>query len=186
MVEIPSIIVKTRTLLSLRGYTLDEYLEFDDRYEMVPEKREGEEVSKLVVWIFKEPRVVGVATVKDVARGMEEAGAAEGMMVGGSRFTPAAKKQAKAMKVELVEGNYSSFDLFDHELVPKHVIASEDEVKMVLDHYGIKRPHLPRIMRDDPAAKLLGARPGQVLRIERKSKTAGVAYYYRLVVDGAR
>ncbi|TFF94074.1 DNA-directed RNA polymerase subunit H [Candidatus Thorarchaeota archaeon] len=108
------------------------------------------------------------------------------MIVGGSRFTPAAKKHARKNRVELVEGNYASFDLFEHQLVPKHTVASVEEVDLVLEHYGIDKPQLPRILRDDPAVKVLGARPGQVVRIERDSPTAGRIYYYRLVVDAAR
>ena len=113
---------------------------------------------------------------------MEENDASRGMIVGGDRFTPAAKKHSRKTAVELVEGNYASFDLFGHELVPNHIIADPDEVDLVLSHYGIKKPHLPRIKRDDPAVRVLGARTGQVIRVERDSETAGRTYYYRLVV----
>ncbi|MFW9810648.1 MAG: DNA-directed RNA polymerase subunit H [Candidatus Thorarchaeota archaeon] len=82
-------------------------------------------------------------------------------------------------------GNYASFDLFEHELVPTHVIATDDEVQLVLNHYGIEKGQLPRIFRDDPAVKVLGARPGQIVRVERISPTAGITYYYRLVVDSS-
>ncbi|MCK5151611.1 MAG: DNA-directed RNA polymerase subunit H [Candidatus Thorarchaeota archaeon] len=108
------------------------------------------------------------------------------MLVGGSRFTPAAKKQARQTRVELVEGGYSSFELFGHELVPKHIISSIEEVQLVTDHYGIKKTQLPRIAREDPAARVLGAKIGEVVRIERDSPTAGKVYYYRLVVDPGR
>ncbi|MFW9964711.1 MAG: DNA-directed RNA polymerase subunit H [Candidatus Sifarchaeia archaeon] len=90
---------------------------------------------------------------------------------------------AKISRVELVEGGYASFELFEHELVPAHIIASNEEIKLVLDHFGIEKSQLPRIYRDDPAVKVLGARPGQVIRIERNSPTAGKSYYYRLVSD---
>ncbi|UCH05995.1 MAG: DNA-directed RNA polymerase subunit H [Candidatus Thorarchaeota archaeon] len=86
-------------------------------------------------------------------------------------------------RVELVEGTYASFDLFSHELVPAHSIAEEREVSLLLDYYGITREEIPRILRSDPAAKVLGARTGQVVRIERESETAGSVYYYRLVVS---
>ncbi|TFG34278.1 DNA-directed RNA polymerase subunit H [Candidatus Thorarchaeota archaeon] len=105
------------------------------------------------------------------------------MLVGGTRFTPASTKYAKASKVELVEGNYSSFDIFDHQLVPAHVIIEPTEVELLTNHYKIKKTQLPRVHSSDPAAKVLGARPGQVLRIERDSETSGKTYYYRLVVD---
>ncbi|MHA2085820.1 MAG: DNA-directed RNA polymerase subunit H [Candidatus Thorarchaeota archaeon] len=88
--------------------------------------------------------------------------------------------------MELVEGGYASFELFGHELVPKHIIATDEEVQLVLGHYGIEKSQLPRIRREDPAARVLGAKISQVIRIERESPTAGKVYYYRLVVDPAR
>lgn len=181
MVEIPGIVIKVRKLLNVRSYSTDELLEYDDRYEMHPTRQIKGRTQKNAVWIFKEPRVVGIALVKDLTKRMEEIDAQEGMLVGGIRFTPAAKKFARSSKVELVVGTYSSFDLFSHELVPNHVIADESEVALILDHYGITKDEIPRILRDDPAAKVLGAKPGQVIRISRDSETAGEVFYYRLV-----
>ncbi|MGY5852717.1 MAG: DNA-directed RNA polymerase subunit H [Candidatus Thorarchaeota archaeon] len=85
-----------------------------------------------------------------------------------------------------MEGGYASFELFGHQLVPNHTIATEDEILLVLNHYGIEKPQLPRIFRDDPAARVLDAKPGHVIRIERESQTAGKVFYYRLVVDSKR
>ncbi|MBN2230600.1 MAG: DNA-directed RNA polymerase subunit H [Candidatus Thorarchaeota archaeon] len=116
---------------------------------------------------------------------MEEEEAQRGLLVGGIRFTPAAKKEAASARVELIEGGYASFDLFQHELVPPHMIASDDEVKLVLNHFKISKTQLPRISTDDPAVRVLGAVSGQVLRIERESETSGKSYYYRLVARGS-
>jgi DNA-directed RNA polymerase subunit H (RpoH/RPB5) len=182
--EIPAIVFKTRSLLALRGFGTEELLEYEDHYVMLPSRETEKGLVKYVVWILKEEKVVGVAIVRDLAKEMEESESQRGMLVGGSRFTPAATKFAKAAKIELVEGHYSSFDLFEHELVPTHVIAEESEIQLVLEHYDIKKTQLPRIFSSDPAARVLGARPGQVLRIERISPTAGKTYYYRFVVDG--
>jgi DNA-directed RNA polymerase I, II, and III subunit RPABC1 len=183
MVELASIILKTRDLLNLRSYRVHELLEYEDNYAMYPVKQTKDGDFKSLVWVFKEPRVVGVAIVKDLVKRMEETASHEGMIVGGIRFTPAAKKLAIETRVELVEGTYASFDLFSHELVPPHSIADEGEVDLLLGHYGITRDEIPRILRSDPAAKVLGAKPGQVIRIERESDTAGSVYYYRLVVN---
>jgi DNA-directed RNA polymerase subunit H len=183
MIELPSTVVRTRNLLNLRSFSVNEVFEYDDRYVMYPIREVQGEARKYVVWILKESKVVGVAYVKDLAREMEETNSQRGMLVGGMRFTPAAKKMARISRVELVDAGYASFDLFEHELVPVHIIAAADEIQLVLDHYGIGKDQLPRIFRDDPAVKVLGARPGQVIRIERNSPTAGKTYYYRLVVD---
>jgi len=150
---------------------------------MYPIKGSGSDAVRTVTWILKEPKVVGVALVRDVAREMEERNAPDGMLVGGLRFTPAAKKSARTARVELIEGTYASFDIFQQELVSKHSIVSADEIQLVLGHYGIEKNQLPQILRDDPAAKALGAKSGEVVRIERDSATSGVVYYYRLVVD---
>ncbi len=183
MAELPSIVLKTRALLNLRRYVVDEVLEYENRYALYPEKLDEGDVLKSVVWIFKEQKVIGVAIVRDIVKEMEETNSIQGMLVGGTRYTPAAKKHARATRVELVEGGYASFDLFGHELVPQHTIAEDSEIDLVLNHYGIKKSQLPRILRDDPAARVLGAKVGQVIRIGRTSPTAGSIYYYRLVVD---
>lgn len=175
--------MKTRALLNLRRYVVDEVLEYENRYALYPEKTDEGDVLKSVVWIFKEQKVIGVAIVRDIGKEMEETNSIQGMLVGGTRYTPAAKKHARATRVELVDGGYASFDLFGHELVPQHIIAEDSEVDLVLSHYGIKKSQLPRILRDDPAARVLGAKVGQIIRIERASHTAGSVYYYRLVVD---
>jgi len=181
MYDLPRPVVKTRGLLNLRAYKTTELLEYDDKYVMYPIKEKDGTVLKYVVWVLKEVRVVGIALLRDLAAKMEENEAQRGMLVGGSRYTPAGKKYAKAARIELVEGGYASFDLFEHELVPKHWIASDEEINMVLTHYKIKKSQLPRIASDDPAVKVLGALQGQVLRIERDSLTSGTSYYYRLV-----
>jgi DNA-directed RNA polymerase subunit H (RpoH/RPB5) len=184
MFELPSSVIKTRGLLNLRAYKTTELLEYDDKYVMYPTKGEGEKILRYVVWVLKEPKVIGIAFVKDIGSKMEEVGAQRGMLVGGLRFTPAAKKEASSSRVELVEGGYASFDLFEHELVPPHSIASEEEINLVLNHYKINKTQLPRISHNDSAVRVLGAVSGQVLRIERNSDTAGSTFYYRLVVRG--
>ncbi|MEM2239080.1 MAG: DNA-directed RNA polymerase subunit H [Candidatus Bathyarchaeia archaeon] len=75
-------------------------------------------------------------------------------------------------------------DIFRHELVPKHSILVKDEVDELLRRYHIEKYQLPRIRVRDPAAVLIGAKPGDVIRIVRRSPTAGLSVYYRFVVGG--
>jgi DNA-directed RNA polymerase subunit H len=76
------------------------------------------------------------------------------------------------------------FNVFMHELVPEHRILSGEEKEELLKKYRIKLSQLPQILASDPAALELEAKPGDVIEIKRKSPTAGVYYYYRLVVEG--
>jgi len=72
--------------------------------------------------------------------------------------------------------------LQEHELVPKHEVLSEKEKKEVLRILNIKPEQLPKIRVDDPIAKEIGAKVGDIVRIVRKSPTAGVVVAYRYVV----
>lgn len=72
--------------------------------------------------------------------------------------------------------------IMEHDLVPEHRVMGEEEVSELLKKYGIKKWQLPKILDKDPIVMLLGARPGDVLEIKRKSPTAGSTIYYRVVV----
>ena len=75
-------------------------------------------------------------------------------------------------------------NVFDHLLVPKHTLISQEEVEKVLNKYRIKPYQLPKIKASDPAAMAIQAQPGDVIKILRKSHTAGEAIAYRYVVEG--
>ncbi len=76
------------------------------------------------------------------------------------------------------------FSIFDHELVPQHILLSREEAEEVLKTYRIKPYQLPYIKESDPAVRAIGAKPGDVVKIVRKSPTAGIAIAYRYVVEG--
>lgn len=72
--------------------------------------------------------------------------------------------------------------ILEHELVPKHEILKKSEVEDLLKTYKISPGQLPKIRMDDPVVQIIGAKRGDVLKITRKSKSAGEAEYYRLVI----
>ncbi|MGB9960271.1 MAG: DNA-directed RNA polymerase subunit H [Candidatus Bathyarchaeales archaeon] len=75
------------------------------------------------------------------------------------------------------------FDIFEHTLVPRHEILTQEECEKVLAEYRVKPYQLPQIKASDPAVKAIGAKPGDILRIIRKSPTAGEHIAYRYVVE---
>ncbi|MCS7140243.1 MAG: DNA-directed RNA polymerase subunit H [Candidatus Nezhaarchaeota archaeon] len=74
------------------------------------------------------------------------------------------------------------FTILDHVLVPKHILLSKEEKKALVEQLKIKPEQLPWIRASDPVAKLIGAKPGDIVKIVRKSPTAGETIAYRLVV----
>ena len=52
-----------------------------------------------------------------------------------------------------------------------------------MKEYDVRPDQLPRILANDPAVISAGAKPGQIVKIIRKSPTAKYATAYRLVVE---
>jgi DNA-directed RNA polymerase subunit H len=77
----------------------------------------------------------------------------------------------------------TKFAVMDHELVPEHVLLSLEEGEAVLRTYGIEAPQLPKIHMNDPVAKEIGAKVGDIIRVIRRSPTARQSIFYRLVID---
>ncbi|GCC11365.1 DNA-directed RNA polymerase subunit H [archaeon] len=74
-------------------------------------------------------------------------------------------------------------EISKHKLVPQHEILSEEEARMLLDKLNISRGQLPKTYKNDPMVKKIKATVGDIIRITRKSKTAGESYYYRVVIE---
>ena len=73
------------------------------------------------------------------------------------------------------------FNILNHEFVPEHIIINQEERKELLEKYNIKPENLPKILINDPVVKALKAKEGNILKIIRKSVTAGNSLYYRIV-----
>jgi len=74
--------------------------------------------------------------------------------------------------------------ILEHELVPKHEVLSPEEALKVLKKLGITPDKLPWIRASDPVARAIRAKPGDIVKITRKSLTAGETVVYRYVVPG--
>jgi DNA-directed RNA polymerase subunit H len=58
------------------------------------------------------------------------------------------------------------------------------EAEKILEFYKITSNELPRIRKDDPAISDLKPKVGDIIRISRRSQSAGNAFYYRVVIEG--
>ena len=76
-----------------------------------------------------------------------------------------------------------TFDIMKHELVPLHKIISDKEHDELLKKYKITPDQLPKILDTDPVVVSMGAKPGQIIKVIRKSQTAKEAVAYRLVIE---
>jgi DNA-directed RNA polymerase subunit H (RpoH/RPB5) len=70
-----------------------------------------------------------------------------------------------------------------HVLIPSHVKISEKEKEELFKRYNITTRELPKIDRNDPAIAHLDVKENDVIRIDRKSPTAGTSVFYRGVIN---
>ena len=83
----------------------------------------------------------------------------------------------------------AKFKVTDHFMVPEHILLTEKEAEAVLKQYKIQRDQLPRIRQSDPCIRAIEARgevtdPGKLVKIVRRSDTAGESVAYRVITDG--
>lgn len=72
----------------------------------------------------------------------------------------------------------------NHAYQPKHEIIPKTEAEEVLKKFNAKPGQLPYILMSDKGIEDLDVRPGDIVKITRKSPTAGESVYYRYVVEG--
>ncbi|KAM3133547.1 hypothetical protein pb186bvf_014389 [Paramecium bursaria] len=85
-------------------------------------------------------------------------------------------------RIELFHIDDLIFDITKHELVPRHIPINDEEKRALLQKYRMTESQLPRILLSDPVAKFLGLRQGNVVKIIRRSETAGEYVTYRIAV----
>ncbi len=137
-----------------------------------------------LIWAISTEGTVGVQYINQLKKAMKAAEVERGIIITNGRYTQAAKVNARKGDIELIPRIFQSFNIFEHELVPKHELLEPGEEKRVLAEYRVQPYQLPQIRASDPAAKAIGAKPGDIIRIARKSSTAGRYVSYRYVVEG--
>jgi len=75
------------------------------------------------------------------------------------------------------------FKVDKHILTPKHSKLGEREKTQLLDKYHVTSKEMPKILKTDAALRELEVKMGDIIKITRKSETAGESVFYRVVSD---
>jgi DNA-directed RNA polymerase subunit H len=172
---------KAEVLIKLRGYKLIKKEKHEDAIGYIVNVPKDKE--KALVWCVPGETTVGINSINRLTKAMKDAEVERGIMVTDGRYTHAVKQGAKKKRIELLPKTFPAFDLFEHKLVPKHGILAEEEKTELLARYRVQAYQLPQISSLDPTVKAIGAKPGDILRVIRKSPTAGEHVAYRYVVE---
>ena len=157
----------------------------DDGYKM---EQKGEELvgktedEKIIVKVITGEKSIGVGIIRALLKRAEKEKVTEIHLVSDSGLTPQAKKMVAEEGIRYLSIKNVLIDLNEHLLVPKHEILSEEERARVLEELQIEPSQLPKLRRTDPIIKLMNGKPGDIVRIQRRSQTAGTPIYYRLII----
>jgi DNA-directed RNA polymerase subunit H len=140
----------------------------------------GEE--RYVMRVLLDQDTIGIAFVRELRDLVKETGASKGILVGNGKYTYSARSSSPELGVELIPPSLPTFDVFSHDFVPMAEIVGEEERRRLVEKYHAEPYQYPWIKSSDPISIILGAKPGDVIKITSKSETAGVAESYRYVV----
>lgn len=164
-----------------------------EKYKVPPTAKDPNPVPQIGnIWVeFNQDENVGLKQLRDYMQHLVNGSYFSGIMVCIKPMTGMALRLLRG-SAGIEEGPKGGVEVFveqdllvnitKHELVPKHVLLSREEKAQLLDRYRLKETQLPRIQVTDPVAKYLGLRRGQVVKIIRKSETAGRYASYRWAI----
>jgi len=165
-------------IIKYRKFNLDSVEKADDK--LVYRLSRGDQ--KYLMHVLMEKNTIGISYIRDLKDQVDAEGVQGGIIVGDGKYTYSARSTAPEMKIELIPPSMPAFDIFEHSLVPVHEIVGEEEKRALIDRYHAEPYQFPWIKAADPIAIILGAKPGDVIRITQKSETAGKYDTYRYVV----
>lgn len=137
---------------------------------------------KILMHVILGKKTIGIAYVRELKEQVVEEEAERGIIVGDGKYTYSARSNAPEMDIELIPPNIPTFDIFEHILVPRHEILSMEEREKIIEKYHAEAYQFPWIKSSDPISVILGAKPGDILKLIQKSETAGIYDTYRYVV----
>ncbi len=92
-------------------------------------------------------------------------------------------KEQTNVTIEIFMMKELQYNISQHVLVPKHEVLHENaQIESILNIYQLKKNQLPIILKTDPMARYLDVKAGEVVKITRKSPSAGEAILYRYCV----
>lgn len=142
-------------------------------------------IDKVLVYMSSRARIGEKDVAKFIASTEEFGGTLSIVIVPippSSTILTAVRQESK--RIQIFHLGQLQFDIFTHRKVPPHRILNADERKAFQDKYHVENPekHMSLIDSQDIPAKWIGAVPGDIIEILRKSDTAGTTPYYRYCV----
>lgn len=93
------------------------------------------------------------------------------------------KTTSKAKKTTRKKEKVKETTKVEHVLVPEHIKLSEREKEKLFKNFNVSLKEMPKISIHDAAIRHLDPQENDVIKILRKSPTAGTSVFYRGVIN---
>ena len=154
------------------------------KYTALPTERNPDPQPEIgTVWVeFHGDKTVGITDFRKFVHNVNDRDYYTGILITAASVTQSSQKLIPTVLPKVIEIFHEQdllVNITQHELVPKHQLLSPSDKKALLQRYRVKETQLPRILITDPVAKYYGLKRGSVVKIIRRSETAGRYASYR-------
>ena len=168
-------------MLRQRGIPSDVVEDIESEFQATIHK-----ISNVLVFIMNRSRISSEKDIRSIVSIMEANGGTLSIVVVPVKPSETVRSLLRQYsdKIQLFHIGQLQFDITTHRKVPLHRILSTDEKKAFQEKFHIQTPatQMPLIDSQDPMALWIGAIPGDIVEVMRRSETAGGTPYYRFCV----
>lgn len=129
---------------------------------------------------------VGIKSIRTLIDKMTQEGLTHAICVFTQPPTPFARRflvnlhHESDLHIEYFFSYELIFDITQHKLMPKHGRLTEAEKQALIHRYGKEEHCYPKIQLNDPMARYLGLKIGDMIRVERNIPHLGRSVTYRI------
>lgn len=142
-----------------------------------------DENNNLLMINFVNEKCVGIPEISIILDRMSVGKIDRCILVYPGTITPSAKKyieKSSGTNIEIFSEDELICNITKHHLMPRHTVLSTTEKEILFSTNNFSENELPRIHLDDPVARYFGMRRGDVVKIQRRSETAGIYVLFRI------
>lgn len=132
---------------------------------------------------FTNDESIGIKSIITIAERMTANKIQHSILVYPKNLTASAKKymeKTNKLRIEAFSEDELRINITKHELMPVHQVLTAQQKAEFLTSAKLNEEQLAKISGSDPVAKYYGMRRGDVVRIIRRSDTAGKSVTFRV------
>lgn len=185
-------------LLQARGYPINRFIttfdEFKHRFvkhtticredlDMQFDDLSGHGSVFVIFLTSPEKKAISVQQIRTIVERLASHTVSNCILIHEQPLSTGAKKELEKIDgIEPFEECQLLFNVHQHKIVPPYRKLNVSEKAKLMEKYKLRDHMLPLLQKNDPMARFLGLRRGNVVEIVRPSETAGEYTSYRVCV----